>query len=304
LTGGVDDFLNKPVQRDDLIARLRVAQRIISLQAQLLERHQALSAANQRMRADLGAAAQVQRALLPTALPVTQQWNVAWRATPCEELGGDTLNCFAVDEHHLAGYLLDVSGHGVPSALLAVQASRLLQPVLGQGSMLKERRDDPPRYRLVEPERLMVNLADKFPPQVETAQYFTIAYWLAEHATGVVRLGAGGQPPPLHLTAAGVCWIELASSAIGMLPREQCEFAGRRLALATGERLLLYSDGITEASNAAGDLYGSERLAAVAERARGLALDAWLDAMLADVAAFTGGRPPDDELSLLALERR
>jgi PAS domain S-box-containing protein len=88
-----------------------------------------LEAASERMKRDLDAAAAVQRALLPAALPQIPGIDLAWAFRPCQELAGDTLNAFPLDERRVALYLLDVSGRGGASALLSVTLSRLLSPI-------------------------------------------------------------------------------------------------------------------------------------------------------------------------------
>jgi len=81
------------------------------------------------MAEDLNSAAQVQRAFLPHVLPKIENIEFAWHFKPCEQLAGDILNIIKLDEKHIAVYLLDVSGHGVSAALLAVAVSKLLSPV-------------------------------------------------------------------------------------------------------------------------------------------------------------------------------
>ena len=141
MTAGADDLLIKPISRDDLEARLNVAKRIVSLHMELASRNAELMSVNQRMRQDLQAAVKVQEALLPVSLPQIPKHQFAWLYRPCDQLGGDTLNLFRLDEHHLGFYVLDVSGHGVSSALLAVQVSRFLSPLIANGILYAPRED-------------------------------------------------------------------------------------------------------------------------------------------------------------------
>lgn len=305
LEAGVDDLLAKPVHRDDLIARLRVAERIIALQGQLMQRNSELTHANDRMKRDLASAAQVQRGLLPQVAPKAAGWTTAWRSEACDELGGDTLNIFQLDENHLAAYVLDVSGHGVGSALLAVQANRLLQPVMGLGSMLKAPTSNPPFYRLVQPKDLMMNLANKFPPQWDAPQFFTMIYAQVNIRSGDIIFASGGHPPPLIAGGGQAARaIELESSAIGMLDAADCEFTEARMTLQPGERVLLYSDGVTETMKPDGDIYGQDRLLACWNQSAGLPLSEALDAIVADITAYRGDEPVGDDVTMLAFERQ
>jgi PAS domain S-box-containing protein len=94
-----------------------------------------LAATNARLKRDLRAAARVQQALLPAALPDTPPVRLAWAFRACEELAGDLLNIFLLDERHVGLYLLDVSGHGVAASLLSVAVSHSLTPH-GDNSLL------------------------------------------------------------------------------------------------------------------------------------------------------------------------
>ena len=83
---------------------------------------------NKRMKAELDAAAEIQRSLLPSQSPLSGRVKVAWEVRPCEELHGDTLNVFRLDHNHLGLYILDVSGHGAAAAMLSVALHRILTP--------------------------------------------------------------------------------------------------------------------------------------------------------------------------------
>jgi len=120
-TGGAD-YVTKPFDKGEVLARVRSQLRIRSLTKEVIEKQQHLDN-------DLKVAAGIQQSLLPSReVPGKSSLKWAWRFKPCDAIGGDIFNILRLDESHYAVYMLDVSGHGVPSALVTVSASQMLQP--------------------------------------------------------------------------------------------------------------------------------------------------------------------------------
>src|SRR5947209_3775517 len=133
--GGVD-YLTKPFQMEELHARVETHLKLRRLQIELEETNARLETANGRMSRDLDAAAKIQKAFLPGAAPHVPGADFVWCYQPCDELAGDGLNIIALGGGKVGLYVLDVSGHGVASALLSVTLSRLLSPPSEQSSIL------------------------------------------------------------------------------------------------------------------------------------------------------------------------
>lgn len=106
----------------------------------LLRRFHEVDRNHRQLKADLSAAGRVQRALLPQQAPRIKAVDVGWMFTACSHVAGDMFNVFALDDHHVAVWVLDVSGHGVPAALLSVSVSRVMHPNPRQGGLLRRPR--------------------------------------------------------------------------------------------------------------------------------------------------------------------
>ena len=265
-------------------------------QEKLRRAHKDLVAKQANLDKDLEAAAGIQRSLLPTEPPASPAIDVAWKFQPCEQIGGDIFNIVPFSDDLYGFYMLDVSGHGVPSALVTVSVSQRLQStsdvVVG---MLPDSADDP---QVISPSKVMAQLDVEYPID-RFDKFFSMAYMLIDARSGVLRCTNGGHPPPLLMRADGsVEKLEKGGPIIGMcadLPFEEEEKQ-----LAPGDRVFLYTDGVLEHCNPEGDMYGENRLCRVIEEKRTIPIDDQLECIMQDVMAF-GTDTPNDDVSLLGI---
>ncbi|MHC5004071.1 MAG: response regulator, partial [Planctomycetota bacterium] len=156
-----------------------------------------LTRVNKRMSRDLDAAARVQQSLLPTVEPDTSRVHFAWQYLPCDELAGDFLNFFALDERHVAAFVVDVSGHGVASSLLSVTIGRLMTPQVSETSLLVKA-DGADGKRIVPPVEVARELNRRFPMSDQNGLYFTIVYGVLDLETLEFRYVLAGHPRIVH----------------------------------------------------------------------------------------------------------
>lgn len=303
---GASDYVTKPLDFAVVVARVRTqlalkrsVEQVLDLEQRLSRRNAELEASNARMRHDLEAAARIQAAFLPQAPPAVPGLNFAWAFRPCEALAGDFLNVCPLDDEHVAVYVLDVSGHGVAAALLAVTLSRVLSPASDPDSILLRGSGSPPGDRIVPPAEVAERLSQKFPWDAATEQFFTIVYGIADAKTGEFRYVSAGHPGIVHLRRhAEPSLLEAVGFPIGL----GGGYEEHAVQLERGDRLYLYSDGVAEAMNPDGELFGSARLLEVLARGRTVPLSESIARLLDELQRWCGGAPFRDDVSVLAVE--
>lgn len=268
--------------------------------AELETLNRKLDAANQRMSHDLQAAARVQQSLLPTAAFETPQVSFAWKYIPCDELAGDFLNYFPLDDHHIALYVVDVSGHGAASALLAVAVGRLLTPHSSESSLLVRPGEDPSHPRITPPAEVARELNRRFPMESQNGHYFTMIYGVYDTQTHELRYVVAGHPPVVHVAADGSCrCLDGDGFAVGMI--DDVDFDEQAIQLQAGERLYLYSDGVPEAMNADQEQFTSGRMHAVLQAGQNKPLSDSVNDLFATVSDWCQPGGPLDDVSILGL---
>jgi phosphoserine phosphatase RsbU/P len=297
--GGVD-YLTKPFQMEELHARVETHLKIHRLQIELEETNDRLAMANGRMSRDLRAAAKIQETFLPRDVPRVPGAEFAWIYRPCDELAGDGLNIIPLGDGKVGLYILDVSGHGVASALLSVTLSRLLTPASEPSSILTRDGVDRERFDITPPVEVASHLNRLFPFDPTTEQFATMLYGILNVATGEFHYVSAGHPGPVHLpSGADPVILESQGFPIGLA---DSTYEERSVRLGAGDRLYLYSDGVPEAMNHAGKQFGDARLLEAICHGRSQPLQESIATLLGEIARWQGSEKPQDDISVLAVE--
>ncbi|MFZ1936161.1 MAG: SpoIIE family protein phosphatase [Thermoguttaceae bacterium] len=266
--------------------------------AKIERQNQDLARANQRMKRDLDAAARVQRTLLPEGFPHVEGLDFAWTYRPCDELAGDALNIVRINDDLIALYLLDVSGHGVPAALLSVTVTRNLHPRAGAAPSLVTGPGANPDA--VEPVQVAARLNALYPMESNGDHYFTMIYGLLDVRTRRLRFTVAGHPAPILVREGSPAQrLDVTGYAIGMF--DEAEYEQSVVDLQRGDRLYLHSDGVTEEVNAQDEEFGDERLLAAIADSHALGLQDTVESLVQKVVAWRGEERLRDDVSILAV---
>jgi phosphoserine phosphatase RsbU/P len=297
--GGVD-YLTKPFQMEELHARVETHLKLSRLQIELEETNARLAKANARMSRDLKAAAKIQKAFLPREAPSAPGTDIAWIYRPCDELAGDGLNVVPLGDGKVGLYVLDVSGHGVASALLSVTLSRLLSPPSDPSSILIRDGDAGGRFDVTPPAEVAARLNRLFPFDSVTEQFATMVYGILHIATGEFRYVSAGHPGPVHLpVGTDPVILEGQGFPIGLA---HDDYEERTVRLGAGDRLYLYSDGVPDAMNPADKPFGEVRLLAAIGKRRSEPLQSGVANLLGEIGRWNGSEKLHDDFSILAVE--
>ena len=298
---GADDFLTKPVNFEELDARLNAGIRIIQLESTLEERNRQISRAIEIIEKDLESAAATQAGLL--CQPATiQHVSFDWFFQPSRILGGDMFGYQALDGEHVSFYQLDVAGHGIPSALFSFTLNNIMSETSDRGAIVKDFMDKSPFYQVRPVERVLSSLNQRFQASPESMLYFTIAYGLLNSRTGQVQIAQAGHPPPLWLQASQSRVEPVAGGGvpIGMMP--DMDYESTSIQLHPGDRLFLYSDGITECENDSGEQFGQDRLLACLKDSFSDSLEQTVNRIEQQVRDWNHGESFEDDVTFLILE--
>ena len=297
--GGVD-YITKPFQMEELQARVETHLKLRGLQVLLEEANARLARSNDRMSGDLKAAARIQETFLPREHLRVPGIDLAWKYCPCDELAGDGLNVVPLGDGLVGIYILDVSGHGVAAALLSVTLSRLLSRPSDPSSILISNGISGSRSDTTSPGTVAGHLNRLFPFDSATSQFATMIYGILDTATGEFRYVSAGQPGPVHVPFEGEpAFLDSPGFPIGLSNEA---FEEQTIRLRVGDRLYLYSDGVTEAMDKSHNEFGAARLMKVIGECRFEPLSNAVETIVAQIAAWRGSEKQLDDISILAVE--
>ena len=291
---GANDYVTKPL--DFPVVRAR-----IQTQLALKKARESLAVAHDRMKNDLEVAAKVQLATLPDEVKI-DGYEFAWQFFPCDELGGDGLNIVPLNDDEVMVCLWDVSGHGVPAALLSVSIARMLGSGSGHSALIHSSEDGV--NRPAPPHVVAERLNEQFQMSENGSLFFTICYGILNKQTGTYRYTSAGHPAPIHVLSDGsIKASELNGLPIGISDSVEDEYAEVEIVLEPGDRLFIYSDGFEEQSDQSGALLGMTALQNELKDMRSHPAKELAARLYETVLSWSGAKKLGDDASVIVIER-
>ena len=311
---GADDYVTKPFDRGELLARVQAMLRIKFMRDQLAQKQQALEQANDQLRRqaaeinrlneelrfqnaqlqvknmlmelELDMAREVQKGLLPQEVPRWPGLSLAACYLPTGRVGGDLYDFAHFDEEALGIFIADVAGHGLPAAFIAAMTKMTFDSYA-------------PNTR--SPAQLLQRLNQQLSGNLAMGLYVTVFYGIFTRADRLFTFTRAGHPKPILLRARSQEPQLLDSEGRVVGAFEEGAFGEQTVQLAPGDTLVLFTDGINECLNPAGERFGSDRLLEVARRHRDLPPARLVEVIRREITEWSGGEPFRDDVTLLVV---
>ena len=266
------------VENARLLAETRA--QLVALQ-RATEEHAALEA----LRRELDIAREIQQSILPRRFPACGRLDLFATMLPARDVGGDFYDFFALDDRRFGLVIGDVSGKGMPAALFMAVCRTLVKATALSG---------------LGPAACLQRVNDLLVADNPSDMFVTLFYAILDLGTGELTYSNGGHNPPFVIrSGAAVEPLAVGGTLLGVL--DSARFSEHRLRLCTGDTLLLYTDGVTEAANPAEVLYGDARVAHVLTAAGAGSCEQLVRSLLSDVARHSEGIAQSDDITLLAV---
>ena len=250
-----------------------------------LKRYIAEAAA--RIDKELEYAKQIQLSALPTNFPAGKEYSIFAQMIAAKEVGGDFYDFYQLSDTTVAFLAADVSGKGIPAAMFMMTAKTIIKDLAESGMAVND---------------IFTKANEKLCENNESGMFVTAWMGILDLTTGLVQFANAGHNPPLVKHADGSFEYLKTRAGFVLAGMEGIRYRPGELTLQPGDRIFLYTDGVTEATNADNALYGEKRLHAFMNQHAKLDATAMLPALKADIDAFVGEAPQFDDITMLMLD--
>lgn len=287
---GADEYLVKPCEASELMARVRAAERVVTLQRSLAEKNAALEAAMKRINHELEVTSQIQRALLPGSLLSVPGYEFASYYRPSTECSGDYYDLIELPGGKFGMIIADVSGHGTPAMVAMALVRSLVHLIAHQAESAAS--------LLSQINRILFE-------HLPTRQFVTCFYAVCDIETGVVQYSSAGHNPPLlfNRKSGTTLFLPNCEGFPLKLVTPKAAYQNHTLQLEPGDLLLMYTDGIPETSNSTDDQFDDYRISRSALNAADPSPEGIIESIMTALVDFAQGCPLHDDVSMLLVGR-
>ncbi len=282
---GAFDFVTKPIDFNDLQLTIEKGMKeIATIKAALDDRKSLLA-----VQRDLNTAARIQQSILPRefSYPHRKEFLIYAEMHPAKDIGGDFYDFFFIDETHLGFVIGDVSGKGIPAAIYMAVARTMIKGIASQ---------------VLDPAGCLTKVNSMLIPESDASMFVTVFYGVLDTKSGVISYCNGGHNLPFMIRlASGITQVE-DTSGIMLGKFDPFTFETKTVQCNPGDRLILYTDGVTEGMNEAQELYTEGRLVQYMEKHKSTGLENLVRGVVADVLKYMGKAMQSDDITLLSLE--
>ncbi|GAW35761.1 transcriptional regulatory protein WalR [Roseovarius sp. A-2] len=309
LDAGADDFLTKPINAAELRARIAAGARILKMERELTDKNRLITSTLDELQSlydsldsDLIEAKKLQQSLVSERYRDFGTAEVSLLLQSAGHVGGDLVGMFPISEGRIGLYGIDVSGHGISSALMTARLAGYLSSSVPEQNLALQKTHcggfapRPPAEAIAMLNRVIMS-------EMETEHYFTIALADVDLQSGHVVIAQAGHPyPALQRAGGAVEFIGQGGLPVGLI--DAAEFQQFEVTMAPGDRLMIHSDGITECAARDGALLDETGLARILRDLRQTRGPAFLESLIWKLSDFAGDADFQDDISAVLLEFR
>ncbi|MEQ9692811.1 SpoIIE family protein phosphatase [Shimia sp. SDUM112013] len=309
LEGGADDFLTKPVNAHELRARIGAGERIVRMQRELTEKNRMISDTLDELQRlydsldhDLKEAKKLQQSLVRDRFKDFGTGVAALVLQSSGHVGGDLVGHFRISDSRIGLYSIDVSGHGISSALMTARLAGFLSSNSPEQNVALRMLPDG-RQGYHPPEHVLQQLNQIILGEMETEHYFTMLLAIVDLQTGDIEMTQAGHPHPVVLRNDGsIEEVGPGGLPVGLI--DGAEFTPFSVRLDPGDRILILSDGVTECPDQDGKMLGEDGLEQLLRQLPSNDVNETLNSLIYKLESFAGGAGFPDDVSGILFEFR